>query len=280
MARRSSVDPAQVRFVFRGAVQRFRATTSRMIKATPQTAIATVDEVIEGPDLLTQLAGHEITVQFDGRKRPKRGEQVIFRSAGWLFGDSIAVGVVDFSPVAASHLAIAAAGATPTDPAVRLAQRDIQSRFDRADVVASGRVLSVSLPPGTPAAMALDAAEATIEGPLSEHTPLWRDAVVELHAMHKGRHSGEHATVRFPASTDVMWFRAPKFHAGQEGFFMLHKAELAGSKRRDVALAAGGPSEETFTALHPADFQPFDQPGGVRQAIGASSDAAANDIPV
>jgi hypothetical protein len=33
--------------------------------------------------------------------------------------------------------------------------------------------------------------------------------------------------VRFPASTDVAWARAPKLHAGQQGTFLL-KRDAAG----------------------------------------------------
>src|SRR5205085_5080657 len=135
-----------------------------------------------------------------------------------------------------------AATAPTMDPSTRLAQRDVRARFDHADVVASGRVVSVSLPPGVAATRAVQDVETTIGEPFSEHAPLWREAVVELHEVHKGSHPSKQATVRFPASTDVMWFRAPKFNVGEEGFFMLHKGELAGAKRRDVAAAAGRPS--------------------------------------
>jgi len=269
MPRVARLTSSDARFVFRGTVRRLRASASPLVKGGPDTAVATVEEVIEAPELLSHLAGQEITMRFEGRKRPKKGQQVTFRCVGWLFGEAVAVRVVDFAPFTAAGRALIAATTAP-DPAARLAQRDAEARFDQADVVASGRVVSVSLAPGSAPAMLSFNAEANIEDRLSEHVPLWRDAVIEVHAVHKGQHSGDTATVRFPASVDVMWFRAPKFHVGQEGFFMMHRGELAGSKRPDVAVAAGGPSDQTLTALHPADYQPFDQPGGIRQAIGVA----------
>jgi len=269
MARVARITSSDARFVFRGSVRRLRASASPLVKPSADTAVATVEEVIEAPELMSHLAGQEITVRFEGRKRPKSGQQVTFRCVSWLFGEAVAVRVIDFEPFTAAGRALIVAAATP-DPAARLAQRDAQARFDQADVVASGRVVSVSIAPGSAPAMLSFNAEANIEDRLSEHVPLWRDAVIQVHAVHKGQHAGDTATVRFPASIDVMWFRAPKFHVGQEGFFMMHRGELAGSKRPDVAVAAGGPSDQTLTSLHPADYQPFDQAGGIRQAIGVA----------
>jgi hypothetical protein len=63
-----------------------------------------------------------------------------------------------------------------------------------------------------------------------------------------------------------MWHDAPKFHAGQEGFFILHKSE----KEKVAAKAAPTQDAGEYVALHPVDFQPFDEPGGIRNLIGLS----------
>src|SRR5262249_42167406 len=149
-------------------------SASPLVKGGADTAVATVEEVIEAPELLSHLAGQEITLRFEGRKRPKKGQQVTFRCVSWLFGEAVAVRVIDFQPVTAAGRALVAA-ATSLDPAARLAQRDAQTRFDQADVVASGRVVSVSMAPGSAPAMLSLNAEANVEDRLSEHVPMWRD---------------------------------------------------------------------------------------------------------
>jgi hypothetical protein len=88
--------------------------------------------------------------------------------------------------------------------------------------------------------------------------------------------------VLFPASTDVRWYKAPKFEAGQQGYFVLHKDKMKPSERVDarahgLAKGAGAGEEETevFTALHPLDFQPYTQKQHVSKAIGGAKGAPA-----
>lgn len=93
-------------------------------------------------------------------------------------------------------------------------------RFAASDVVVSGRVSQLrAAAPRTP--------RATLPGPITEHDPQWREAVVKVTAVHKGRQVPRSIRVRFPASTDVAWARAPKLHAGQQGTFLL-KRDAAG----------------------------------------------------
>ena len=121
------------------------------------------------------------------------------------------------------------------------------------------------VPSDVVAARSAAMAAPSIAGPVSEHDPDWRIAEVQVDVVHKGSHSGD-AHIRFPASSDVMWHYAPKFHAGQEGFFMLHKTD-----KKEVAAAASlsAPTEDTgdYVALNPADFHPFDQAEGVRSLL-------------
>jgi hypothetical protein len=174
---------------------------------------------------------------------------------------------VDHPLIDAAHVTMADIAG---DPVANLANHDAKSRFDRARVVVSGQVVSITLPAG----QARLAAGAEPGERFSEHDPLWRDAVIQVHAVHKGRHAGKRAVVRFPASNDVMWHQAPKFQAGQEGFFMLHRGEPNEPSRERFAFAANG-GARTYTALHPADFQAFDHPGGVRTMIDAATNAGA-----
>jgi hypothetical protein len=252
--------------VFKGTVRKLRASTEAAVKASSRTAIVRVDEVVRAPEALSEIAGHDVTVELGGRDKLKAGQQAMFYAHGWVFGESLAVYAVEHPVVEAAHVAMAGIAG---DPAANLANQDAKTRFDRASVVISGQVVSVSMPAAAIASMTGMNGE-----PMSEHAPIWREASVEVHAVHKGTYAGKRAVVRFPASTDVLWHRAPKFQPGQQGFFLLHRAEAAAGPRARLAAAPAG-EKAAFSALHPADFQPFDQPGGVRALV----DAAAGQAP-
>jgi len=265
---RSSAEQ-QARFVFRGTVKKLRASTIGGVKGAERTAVVRVEEVIRAPEALSQYAGQEITVELAGRHKLKAGQQAMFYANGWIFGDSIAVQAIDHPPVEAAHVTMAG---IPADPVANLVNHDAKSRFDQAEVVVSAQVVSVNLPTAV-TSTALAAAAPGAGERFSEHVPLWRDAVIAIHAVHKGRHASKRAVVRFPASTDVIWHRAPKFQPGQEGFFMLHRGGPKETAKGKWAFAPAADGDGAYTALHPADFQPFDHPGGIRTMIDAAAGA-------
>ena len=260
------------RFVFIGTVQKLRAATMDDVPIDDRTAIVRVDEVIHAPEVLTYYAGHEITVQVGGRKSVKQGQQAKFYTNGWLFGDSVAVESIDHEDV---KRPAAAASREVGDPVRRLGQRDLQARFADAALVVSGRVTSVRMPTDVAAARAArgTAAPAPI-GRISEHDPDWRIAEVQVDEVHKGAHPKGTVSIRFPSSQDVMWHDAPKFHPGQEGFFVLHKTDGAVGKKAAVARGAAVEDKGDFVAPHASDFQPFSDPGGVRQLIESPEEDA------
>jgi hypothetical protein len=263
----------QARFVFKGTVQRLGETTVRYVTVSRRTAVVRVDEVIRAPQTLSAYAGHEITVDCAGPHTLAVGQQALFYAAGWIFGESLAVQALEHLPIEASHFA-AAIAQVAADPVTNLAEFESRARFAAAEVVVSGQVVSVTLAIGAAAAARATARGGAALERCSEHVPLWRDAIVSVQAVHKGRHAGKRAVIRFPASTDVLWHRAPKFRPGDEGFFMLHRGELKRAAAGRAMTMAATDTENNFTALHPADFQPFDRPGGVRNLIAASAATA------
>ena len=69
--------------------------------------------------------------------------------------------------------------------------------------------------------------------------------------------------VRFPGSRDVAWVGTPRFAAGQEGTFLLHK---------DVTTGAGmakweGKPLPAYTALHKIDVLPKEEAAHVRELL-------------
>jgi len=245
----------QARFVFKGTVQKLRASTVPDIKDKSGTVIVRVDEIIHAPEELSYFSGHDITVQLSGRKKVKVGEQNVFHTNSWLFGDSIAV--VSLRQEAVGKVSAALDMAMTTgDPVKNLLARDMKERFESADLVVSGRVTSVRLPTDT--VSAVDSASEPLT-PSSEHDPMWHEAVIDVASVHKGDGDQKTVTLRFPSSEDVMWHRAPKFKPGQDGIFMLQKSKI---KEHASAADSAGAIEtvEAYTAFSPVDFQPHSHP--------------------
>jgi len=259
----SSPDAQEARFVFKGTVQKLKAATMREIPVDERTVVVRVDEVIHAPEQLSHYAGQNITVLLAGKKKFKKGQQAVFYTNGLVFGDSVAVQALAHHDIEKMPAAMAVSGG---DPVKNLAVRDIQARLASADIVCSGRVTSVRVPSDIVAAKAAGLADPTVTGPISEHDPDWRIGEIQVDQVHKGSYQGKIAEVRFPNSPDVMWHDAPKFHPGQEGFFILQKSE----KVKVAAKAAPTKDAGDYVALHPVDFQPFDEPGGIRNLIGLS----------
>jgi len=275
--------PGQPTFIFRGTVQKLKSATMKQVPVDDHTIVATVDQVLEAPANLAKLTGQQITVRLSGTAKVRVGQQLIFNTVSWIYGDSVAVQALSQKPVGGVRMASAGAAG---DPVMRRAARQKRERFATADLVVSGKVLAVRLPPESqPKTRGVRAAGLTqpVVKPVSEHDPKWREAVVEVGDVHKGTHRKKEVVVRFPASMDVMWYHAPKFHPGQQGYFMLHKTEVsttptkgkkAGGKSaaRAASLTSKPTGQDAYVALDPIDFQPFSEPGGVKTIIDASGD--------
>ena len=273
-------------FVFQGTVQHLNSATMKSVAVNNQTIVVTVDQVIEAPTSLAKFGGTEITVQLTGRQKVQPGQTMIFHCNGWVFGDSVAVQCVSLEEVKRTHASLLSRGG---DPVEHRRNQVVEKRFETADTVVSGTVALVQLPGGAGPAGVLGrrsllraADEPVVSGPISEHNPHWREAVIAIDQKHKGGKGQKEIVIRFPASTDVRWYRAPKFTPGQQGFFMLHKTKV--SKRTRVKKAAKGArallsaaaekpeAEEVYTALHPEDFQPYSAPGGIKNILDTGSD--------
>jgi hypothetical protein len=245
-------DPSE--FVFDGTVQKTNATSMSNVAATEDSAIVRIDKVIQAPEVLRHAEGQEITVYTGDGAKLAVGQRATFHTQGLVFGESIAVHAREYHEVAAAPAALAAQAAS--DPVKNHAAMRAQERFAAADTVISGKVINVRLPAGAPLAAHAAAAEAAPTGRISEHEPLWQEAVISVQQVHKGDPGSDTVVVQFPNSTDVMWHQAPKFRPGQEGVFMLHKDEPKAAAK-PMALAAGAPAAASpYTALDPADFHP------------------------
>lgn len=250
---------AEATFVFKGVVKKLKASNVKQVPVSGRTAIVTVSEVIEAPPNLTRYAGQDITVELSSHRKLNAGERMIFHATGWLFGEAIAVRSLfeerDETAAAVTHQSAAA----------RSNEKQTRDSFADADLVISGRVVEVRLP--KPVATAKKKAAASqVTTRISEHDPKWREAIVEIDGVHKGRSRKRRVIVRFPSSTDVAWRRAPKFEAGQQGFFILHKTETP-EKSISARSAGAVSSSQTYTVRDPVDFQSYTVTGGIKSLI-------------
>lgn len=237
----------EAKFIFKGTVKERGAATLPEVPVNRGTLVVTVDEIIESPEMLRAVAGQDITVQLGEGQRARVGQQRIFFTNGWIYGTSIAVVSLGLAaPTAVStRRAVAAVEAAP--------DRAIQERAARAELVVSGRVVEVREP------------ERPARAPITEHDPVWREAVVQVASVAKGalhdRSTGQ-VVVRFASSNDVKWHQAPKFGVDQEGVWMLGDTAV---EPADRAALGEGPGE--YTAMDAMDYQPKEQFERIRSLI-------------
>jgi len=104
----------------------------------------------------------------------------------------------------------------------------------------------------------------------SEHSPRWREAVINVQAVWKGTAVEKKVIVVFPSTDDRMWAEAPKCTVGQTGTWLLHVGAQLAEDRAKILLTPEkikGESITAYTSLHPQDFQPKDPAGNNEKLI-------------
>lgn len=192
-------------FVFRGTVLKPGAANLSIVEPGARTAVVRVDEILKGSGTVEDFAGREVTVFLSGGL--KAGETRVFFTSVRLFGESLGVQEVGRPAGRAAGLK-SQVGIAKAD----IARDDLAARLAAADLVVSGRVVSTQATYRTPKS-----------GPITEHDPLWWEAVLEVKTVLHGQAPGRTVTFWYPSSLDVMWAGAPKPGAGQEGTWLLHR---------------------------------------------------------
>lgn len=139
-------------------------------------------------------------------------------------------------------LAWPAAGQDPLEtPAVP--DRELLRRLDSAELVLVGTVREVREPAGGRKVLG------------SEHDPLWREAILKVGSLEKGRPESPTVTFLFASSRDVQWAGSPKVREGQEAVWLLRREQKPGLLGRDLVI------------LEPLDVLPLDELERVRRLI-------------
>jgi hypothetical protein len=263
---RSDLPQSTPAFVFKGTVKKIRAATMKDVPVSDRTAVVRVEQVIESPKSFAHYEGQDITVELAGNRKVAAGDEFVFHANSWIFGDSVAVRSVAQERVTKSHETLLKRGG---DPSEHSKTRQLQEQIDEADLVVSGKVAAVTVPP-EPAEHLRGVIAPAPRMPVSEHDPKWRQAVIQVDETHKGRHDSKQVTVLFPSSTDVRWYKAPKFQAGQKGLFILHKTKIKTEEHhelRGLVAEGAGAEVEVYTALHPGDVHPLKQQAAIKAMI-------------
>ncbi len=246
---------AQAEFIFKGTLQKVKAATMTTVPITDKTVVVKVDEIFQAPEPFRDFVGKEVTVLLSQAPESKPGDQAIYFTKGWLYGQSIAVvevGKLSNSTRAAGPAALTAQNEQVTKAVEKLGDKDLRTRVASSELVVVGKVTSVK------PAEALTAAIRSAR--LSEHDPQFLEATIEVERTEKGQLSGNTVKVVFPSSMDVMWYKAPKLKVGQEGAFILHADEM-----KRVIGAVNLP--KVYTVLDSNDFQSRDRQEQLRKVI-------------
>ncbi len=194
---------------FRGTVTQLNATTEPGVSAQylPRTAVIRVDVVLAGmpgSSFLGSFVGKEITVLFAGPPPVTVGYDGYFFAQGWLVGTAIAVTETGHTPPAAYP------GIETMVPQIQkvIADRALYDLMTTASAIVVGTVSGTRSVTGPP-------------GPVSEHDPMWTEALVNASCALKGPASASPLVVRFAASDDVAWTTSPKLAASQVAAFIL-----------------------------------------------------------
>jgi hypothetical protein len=229
-------------FVFAGTVKALKASTMAIVPATESTAVVHVDDVVYNAGVVTDVLGHDITVRLATPGALKKGEHAVFFSNVDTYGESIVVGVI--SHFESTKEALETIRGQIKDYQARLSDERLQERIAQADLIVTGTITAVR-----------PTAETQQRPPVSEHDPRWWEVTLRPESIEKGPAQKGDVTFYFPNSDDVRWFGSPKFKAGQQGVFLLHRSD-------DATLGVHG-----LTALNALDSQTMEQRATVQKLI-------------
>ena len=226
--------------------------------------IVRVDGLMLGNDTAVHnfgsLVGKELTVVDPLRSGPERkpGTSAIFFVNPLLYEKNIAVTVT-----------ASADDQTVNDLSTRLTQaieakrkKPFNNAENSVDSIVTGVVEEIRLLPDAK----IDRLRKLANGYdlYSEHAPRWREAVIRVRTVDKGK-ADPKLLVVFPTTDDRAWAQSPRFTVGQAGTWLLHSDSRGTTQfsadRASILLVAeafDGGQLKVYTALLPQDFRTND----------------------
>ena len=191
-------------FIFVGTVKAIGEATPD-VPRQPNTAVVSVDRVVEALPPVTDLKVREVTVRLRDPRAMKAGQSATFFTYVYSAGESLGLEEV---------------GTLPAPAAKELSGRVREARQELADEALSKRLATAQLVILGTIEPAADSQTDKRE-PVSEHDPMWRAMQVRAESFEKGVKTNEPPVVYVATSTDVMWRLAPKPKPGESGIFLL-----------------------------------------------------------
>jgi len=187
-------------FIFQGTVKAIGESTPGIVRE-PNSAIVSVDRVLESQPPAGTKTGRDVTVRLRGPNTVRAGQTATFFTFVYAGGPSLGVEEV---------------GALPADDPRSLEDRIRAARQTIADEALTRRLQSAQLVVvGT-----VTAVRPGPRNPESEHDPLWSSATIRVTSAVKGAASGP-VVVNFATNFDYLWALAPKPKVGDTGIFLL-----------------------------------------------------------
>jgi hypothetical protein len=220
-ARAAIVRPS---FIFDGVVQQVgRSTLPDYLRSESDTLSVRVTRTFAGQ--FQEFEGQTVTVSLVrgspvGARSVRVGQTLVFLASPLVYADTLTVEAEARKPSAALE-----------QQARMRPQFVIEDRVTLASVIVEGSVTGI------------EEAPMQRHAPDSEHDPEWRKATIEVHSVIRGGNLHQ-VEIFFPASRDLIWYEAPRFHVRQSGIWLLHQEDLAGRR-----------NQRGFVALDPQDFQ-------------------------
>jgi hypothetical protein len=223
--------------VFIGTVLQTASSSVAEVEPAADTVVVRVDQVVSGAPAFHDHLGEPITVALPDGVEVAEGDVHVFQAMAWIFGTGLAVRAISVG----DQTVLAAALTSPDSPSS--AEERLRRRMASADRAVSGVVRQVSHVPTAD------------DHPITEHDPLWQDAIVDVHgqlAQAAGAAPSE-VTVRFASSRDISWRDAPKFSVGERGVWLLGAPQPAALAAVTDELPA-----DHYLLVDPDDFTPAD----------------------
>lgn len=192
-------------FIFVGTVKATGGAPQTAAAREPgNSAIVTVERVLEAQPPVGNPAGQDVTVRLRDPGKLPAGSRAVFFTYVQSAGQTL--GLVEVASLPAEQAA--AMGQRIREARQAIADEALAARLASAEMVVVG-VLGEARP--TPGALE----------PSSEHDPRWYRAPIRVESFEKGRAASRTVYVNVAYGDDVVWRRAPKPKAGDGGIFLL-----------------------------------------------------------
>jgi len=208
-------------FIFKGTVKVLHTSTINA-KEPESLGVVNVTDIIKSPESMSNLKGKDITVRFNNVTNVSTGDEIILFSNPYVLGSEVAVAEVGSMKPDESKYSVANLAANAEDAMKHNQDDQLKERLAKSELVISGKITAVNV-------LKL---EHKFE---SEHDPVWTEATIQVGETMKGK-ADKTITFVFPASTDVAWYRAPKFKQGDEGVFLLRKGQSKAELRQRYVI--------------------------------------------